>query len=131
MLLVDTNILAYLMIEGDRTAAALELFERDGNWFSEAFIMVEFSNVLATYVRLGALRHAQGIKLLADAQSLIPTLHNVGNERALEAAIEFKISAYDARFIALAKNLKTKLVTEDTRLRNAVPSLTVSLGEAL
>jgi predicted nucleic acid-binding protein len=42
VVLVDTNILAYLMIQGERTAAAQQLFERDSDWCSEAFVMVEF-----------------------------------------------------------------------------------------
>ena len=131
VVLIDTNILAYLMIEGDRTDAAQQLFKRDSDWCSEAFVMVEFSNVLATYVRAGALTQAQGSKLLTDAQVHIPTLHSVANAQALENAMQFQISAYDARFIALAKQLKLKLVTEDAKLRGAVPSWTLSLVEAL
>ena len=128
---VDTNILAYLMIEGDRTAAARKLFERDSDWCSEAFSMVEFSNILATYIRTKALTHAQGILLLTEAQILMPTLHNIANIQALETATEYGISAYDARFISLAKHLKQRLVTEDIKLRAAVPSWTISLAEAL
>src|ERR1700730_10991075 len=60
MVLVDTNILAYLMIEGDRTAAVQKLFERDSDWCSEAFAIVEFSNIIATYVRTEVLSQAQG-----------------------------------------------------------------------
>ena len=131
MVLVDTNILAYLMIEGDRTAAARQLFERDGDWCSEAFVMVEFSNVIATYVRTGALTRAQGAKLLAEAQVHLPTLHSVVNTQALETAMQFGISAYDGRFISLAKQLKLKLVTEDAKLRVAVPSWAISLADAL
>jgi predicted nucleic acid-binding protein len=93
--------------------------------------MVEFSNVLATYVRAGALTQAQGSKLLTEAQAHVPTLHTVGNAQALENATQFRISAYDARFIALAKQLKLKLVTEATKLRVAVPSWTLSLADAL
>jgi predicted nucleic acid-binding protein len=131
VILVDTNILAYLMIEGDRTASAQELFERDSDWCSEGFVMVEFSNVIATYVRTGALRQAQGSRLLAEAQVHLPTLHNVVNAQALEVAMQYAISAYDARFISLARQLKLKLVTEDAKLRTAVPSLTISLADAL
>jgi predicted nucleic acid-binding protein len=131
VVLVDTNILAYLMIEGDRTAGVQELFERDSDWCSEAFVMVEFSNVLATYVRTGALSQAQGTTLLNKAQTLLPTLHSVATGQALETAIQFEISAYDARFISLARQLKLKLVTQDAKLRNAVPSWTVSLSDAL
>ena len=131
MVLVDTNIIAYLMIWGDRTAAAQQLFERDSDWCSEAFVMVEFSNVIATYVRTGALTQAQGTKLLVDSQAHLPTLHSVVNTQALETAMQFGISAYDARFISLARQLKLKLITEDAKLRVAVPAWTMSLDDAL
>jgi len=131
VVLVDTNIIAYLMIRGDRTAAAQQLFERDSDWCSETFVMVEFSNVIATYVRTGALTQAQGTKLLAEAQAHLPTLHSVVNTQALETAMQFKISAYDARFISLARQLKLKLITEDAKLRIAVPAWTMSLDDSL
>jgi predicted nucleic acid-binding protein len=131
VVLVDTNILAYLMIEGDRTAAAQQLFESDSDWCSEAFAMVEFSNVIATHVRTGALTQAHGTKLLAEAQAHLPTLHSVANTQALETAMQFGISAYDARFISLARQLKLKLITEDAKLRVAVPAWTISLADAV
>ena len=93
--------------------------------------MVEFSNVIATYVRTRALTQAQGTKLLAESQVHLSTLHNVVNTQALESAMQFGISAYDARFISLAKQLKMKLITEDVKLRVAVPALTMSLDDAL
>jgi predicted nucleic acid-binding protein len=130
VVLVDTNVLAYLMLEGDRTSAAQELFERDADWRSEAFIMVEFSNVLTTYVRTKVLSRDQGLKLLAGAEELVPELTRVQHARALETATQFGISAYDARFIALAIQMKVELVTEDAKLRAAVPSWTVSLADA-
>jgi predicted nucleic acid-binding protein len=130
VVLVDTNVLAYLMLEGDRTSAAQELFARDADWRSEAFIMVEFSNVLTTYVRTKVLSRDQGLKLLAGAEKLVPVLTSVQNARALEVATQFGISAYDARFVALAIQMKVKLVTEDAKLRAAVPSWTVSLAGA-
>jgi predicted nucleic acid-binding protein len=131
VVLVDTNILAYLMIEGDRTGAAQKLFERDSDWCSEAFVMVEFSNIIATYVRTGALSQPQGVRLFTEAQAFLPTLHNVPNSQALETALQHGISAYDARFISLAAQLKVKLVTEDAKLRAAVPLWTLSLAEVL
>jgi predicted nucleic acid-binding protein len=127
--LVDTNVLAYLLIEGDRTPAAQALYARDSDWRSEGFIMVELSNILATYVRTQAMTHKQGLALLASAHALMPTLTNLEHARALETATEFAISAYDARFIALARQMHVKLVTEDVKLRAAVPAWTISLSE--
>jgi predicted nucleic acid-binding protein len=130
VVLVDTNILAYLLIQGDRTAAAQTLHARDSDWRSESFIMVEFSNILATYARTGAMTHAQGQGLLADAQALMPALTSLQHSKGLDAAAEFGISAYDARFIALARQMHAKLITEDAKLRAAVPAWTVSLSDA-
>ena len=131
MVLVDTNILAYLMIDGDRTAAAQALFGRDPDWRSEAFLIVELSNVLATYVRAGALARSQAMQLLAEAQGVVPALVSVTHARALEAALQHGISAYDGRFIALAVQSGRRLVTEDAGLRRAAPDWTLSLAEAL
>jgi predicted nucleic acid-binding protein len=131
LVLVDTNILVYLLIEGDRTSSAQKLYAYDSDWRSEAFILVEFSNVLATYVRNRALPLGKGKDLLVDAETRLPALRNVSHAEALETATEFGISAYDARFIALAKGLRVKLVTEDVKLLAAVPSLTCSLADAV
>jgi len=91
----------YGVIEGDRTVAAQKLFERDSDWCSEAVVMVEFSNILATYIRTKALTQTQGGRLLSEAQTLMSTLHNIANVQALETAMQYGISAYDARFILL------------------------------
>jgi predicted nucleic acid-binding protein len=56
---------------------------------------------------------------------------NVPHASALEAAQRFGVSACDARFLVAAEKLGTRLVTEDTRLRGAAPTLTESLEEAL
>lgn len=130
VILVDTNILAYLLIEGDHTAAAQALYEHDPDWHSEAFLMVEFTNILATYVRTQAMTFKQGIGLLTEAQAVMTTLTSLPNSQALGTATEFGISAYDARFIATARRMRAKLVTEDTKLRAAVPDWTISLTDA-
>ena len=117
------------MIEGDRTSAAQALFTRDPDWHSETFILVEFSNVLTTYVRTKALTHKQGLELLTEAQVILPALTSVQHAQAFETAAEYGISAYDGRFIAIARQMKSKLVTEDAKLRAAVPAWTVSLGD--
>ena len=48
MLIVDTNVVVYLLIQGDHSAAAQELYIRDPDWRSEAFLLIEFANVLAS-----------------------------------------------------------------------------------
>ncbi len=131
MQLVDTNILAYLLIAGDRTPAAQALYARDADWRSETFIMIEFSNILCSYVRIRALTAQQSADLLTEAMTLMPSLRAVDHARALNTAAQFGLTAYDARFIALAQQMKTRLVTEDAKLRSAAPAGTLSLEAAI
>lgn len=94
-------------------------------------MLVEFTNVLTTYVRAKALAHKQRSELLAEAQAIRPALLTVQHAQAFEMATEFGISAYDGRFIATAKQMRSKLATEDAKLRAAVPAWTVSLVDLI
>ena len=131
MVVVDTNVLAYLLIDGDRTADAQALYARDPDWRSEGFLLVEFSNILATYLRAGSLERGAAEGLLASAEQILSGSLNLPHARALGIAAEFGVSAYDARFLGAARGLGTKLVTEDAKLRRAAPGLTRSLSQAL
>jgi predicted nucleic acid-binding protein len=73
----------------------------------------------------------QGVELLTEAMSLMPALPNVQHAQALEIVCRFGLSAYDARFIALAIQMKTRLVTEDKKLLVAAPDWTISQTEAV
>jgi predicted nucleic acid-binding protein len=50
---------------------------------------------------------------------------------ALRIAQKYRISADDARFVATAEKLGAKLVTDVTKLRQAAPTLTLSLADVL
>ena len=131
MVVVDTNIVAYLLIEGDRTAQAQALYARDPDWRSEGFLLVEFSNLLATCVRQGRLDADTAGSLLSAAEQTLTGLVNLPHARALALAAEHGTSAYDARFLAVARQLGGKLVTEDAKLRASAPALTQSIAQAL
>jgi predicted nucleic acid-binding protein len=132
MILVDTNVVAYLLIEGDHTAAARELRARDPDWRSEAFLLVEFTNVLASSVASKRMTSSMAADFLGTAAALFDgKLEQMPHASVLASALRHRISAYDARFLAFAEQLGTQLVTEDARLRAAAPSLTRSLAQAL
>jgi len=132
VLLVDTNIVVYLLIEGDYTAAAQELRRRDPDWRSEAFLLVEFTNVVAASVAAKRMNLALAQQFLVEAGSLLTgKLARIPHPAVLATAAQYHISAYDARFLTLAEQLGMPLVTEDEKLRAAAPALTQSLAEAL
>ena len=131
MIVVDTNVIAYLLIEGDRTAEAQALRVADSDWRSEPFLLVEFSNLLATQVRAKALSAAQAKSLLESAAQQVAAWVEVPHAEALAVALERQVSAYDARFVACARRLSAPLVTEDSRLRAATPGSSMSIAEAV
>ncbi len=132
MLLVDTNIVAYLLIDGDFTEAAQRLRKSDPDWRSEAFLMIEFTNVLAASIAGRRMTLPLAEDFLSKANALLESkLTRVADAAALAIAVRFRVSAYDARFLALADQLGHRLVTEDAKLRKAAPALTQSVSEAL
>ena len=88
----------------------------------------EFLNVLATVAREGIISGRQADALwLSGLDLLRPAEHEIDGSEALALAIEYGVSAYDARYVALARSLGTMCVTEDRRLRNAFPETAVSM----
>jgi predicted nucleic acid-binding protein len=52
-------------------------------------------------------------------------------DAALAVAAQYAIIGYDAQYVALAQNLNAPLITEDRKLRNAVPGVAFSMQEFL
>src|SRR2546423_14791316 len=132
MIVVDTNIIAPLYVRSARSDAVTKLFARDAVWRTEPLALIELSNVLIAYERARYITAATARNCLNRAAAFLqPELFRVSHQAALDAALRYGTTAYDARFLALADQLGSRLITEDARLRAAAPALTQSLAEAL
>ncbi len=125
MIVVDVNVVAYFLIEGEKTAAARALLDHDPDWRLPALWRHEYLNVLATFARQGGATIAETRTLWRRSIELFGRREqSVDMELALVLASENPISAYDAQYIALARQLQTVCVTEDRRLLKMFPDLT-------
>ena len=132
MLVVDTNIIFPYLVESAFSDKVRQLHQLDPVWCTEPFALNELANVLATYEKTGLLSLETALDCLSQAEEwLAPHWLSVEHGSALETAVRYRITAYDARFLLLARNLGLKLITEDKKLRAAAPALTQSLDEAL
>lgn len=132
MIAVDCNVVVHLLLEGEQTPRARGLLEHDPDWHSEALMMVELTNVLATAIRVRKLALKDATMVLTQAESIVASaLHTASHFDALATAAHYRISAYDAHYLVVARHLGVKLVTEDARLRKSAPELTQSLAEAV
>lgn len=132
MQIVDTHIVVNLLVAGPYSDSARALYAADADWHSESLLTIEFSNVMATLIRRMNFPLAEASATLAEAVRLLNAgLHQVADSDALDAAAHFGVTAYDARFILVARALGSPLITEDAKLRRAAPQFTQSLVEAL
>ena len=128
MIVVDSNIVAYLYLPGPFTAAAEALLEHDPQWAAPVLWRSEFRNILAGYMRRGVLGLDQACALQREAESLLDeTGFEVDSLSVLELVAGSDCSAYDCEFVALANQLGTSLVTMDTKLLRAFPERSVPL----
>lgn len=129
MIVVDSNILAYLYLPCDRTVAAEALLEQDPEWAAPVLWRSEFRNVLAGCMRRKSITFEQACSLQRETESLLAGAEfEVDSSAVLELVRDSGCSAYDCEFIALAIKLNTKLVTVDKKLLRQFPTRAVGLA---
>lgn len=128
MIVVDSNVIAYLYLPGEYTAAAEELLEQGSEWAAPILWRSEFRNILAGYMRRRTISLEQANSLQREAESLLEGAEfEVESSAVLELVRDSDCSAYDCEFIALSMKLDTKLVTMDKKLLRAFPKRAIAL----
>ena len=128
MLVVDSNILAYLYLPGEFNARAEALLQQDAEWAAPLLWRSEFRNILAGYLRRGALTFDNTVAIQQEAEALMQGAEfEVNSTQVLELVRASTCSAYDCEFVALAQQLDTKLVTMDKKVLQAFQQDAVAL----
>lgn len=128
MIVVDTNVIAYLLIAGEKTELAQQAYDKDHVWIVPLLWQHEFLNVLASFVQYGGGSIEDATEIWQQATALFITReHELDMEQALYLAHEHGVSAYDAQFASTALELELPLISEDRRLLHAFPTLARSL----
>ena len=127
MIVVDTNLIAYLFIEGAQSAQAEKVLEKDPEWAAPLLWASEFRSVLVKCVRSGLVERADAFRIMAEAESLMSGgEYAVVSAQVLEIATAASCTAYDAEFVALARDLGVTLVTLDRAVLDAFPETAVA-----
>jgi len=132
VIVVDTNLVAYAVLPGERTADALRLAERDPEWVAPAVWRRELRNVLATLMRVRRLPLARALAAFEAAEALVADASiEPSVEECLRVAAKGRVSAWDAEFVFVADALGLPLVTADKRLARAFPGRVVPLEDLM
>lgn len=120
MIVVDSNVLAYLYLPGEFTAAAEALLARDPEWAAPLLWRSEFRNILAGYLRRKTLSFEQVCAIQTEAESLLDGFEfPVDSQEVMALVNRSDCSAYDCEFVALAQRLQTSLITMDKKILKA------------
>ena len=126
MIVVDANVIAYLLMRGKRSEAMDRLQDFDSEWVAPRLWLDEFLNVLCTYQRNGGIGSDQAVELLDDALALMEgNAYEVPPERVLTVARATGCSGYDSQYIALAEDLGLRLYTCDPRILQKCPAVAI------
>jgi predicted nucleic acid-binding protein len=130
VIVVDTNVIAYLWIPGTHTAMAERALQKDPAWCAPLLWRSELRSVLASYLRRGflGLRVAEQVATEAESQ-MGAHEYSVPSTEVLRRAAGSACSAYDCEYVVLAEELSVPLVTTDRQILAAFPRTAVSLAK--
>jgi predicted nucleic acid-binding protein len=132
MIVVDTNLIAYVYLESQHAALAEQVLRQAPDWAAPLLWRSEFRSGLGLYRRRHwlSLAAAQAIMAAALGQ-MADHEYEVDSRRVLALVAESPCSAYDCEFVALAQELGVALVTLDKQILKAFPGLAVSPADFL
>jgi predicted nucleic acid-binding protein len=132
MIVADTNLLTYLLMEGPMLPLAEQVFCKDPDWTAPALWRSEFRNVLAGFMRRGQLNLESALEYWHQAETLMLSseAETIG-ATVLQLAQASGCTAYDCEFVALAQKLGVPLVTADGQILKAFPGIALSPQEFL
>lgn len=132
MIVADTNIVVYLLTDCPQRTMATWVREIDSDWCLPFLWRHEWLNVLSNLARQGYIKKSDSALLWHNAIRLFSSgEQSVKMVDALEIAIEHNVSAYDAQYIALAKESAVPCITEDRRLIKTFPHVAISMQSFL
>ena len=126
---VDTNILAYYWLPGQRTEEAVALRRSTDDWYVPKLWKSEFRNILAGYLRRGGIGPDAARVLIRAAESELADFEcEIDSVAVMELVSESDCSAYDCEFVALARSMGIPLVTEDRSILRNFPGTALGMA---
>lgn len=128
MIVADTSLIAGFSIHSEHSALAEAVCALDSAWAAPMLWRSEYRATLLKYLQHAGMNFEAAIGSFRLAEETVAGReYSVEARKVLELAYQSKCSAYDCEFVALAQDLKVKLVTTDKQVLKAFPKYAVSL----
>jgi predicted nucleic acid-binding protein len=127
MIVADSNLIAYLLIPGEKSALADEVLLKDADWAVPLICRSEVRNILTLYMRHENMSLSQAKTTMEKAESLWRDReYAVPSDDVLEVTFHHNITAYDGEFVVLAQQLRVPFVTFDKPVRKEFPAIAIA-----
>jgi predicted nucleic acid-binding protein len=127
VIVVDTNLLAHLYVNGEHSESAAQVLMKDPDWSAPLLWRSEFRNTLVKCARARLIEWSDAFRIMAEAESLMSgSEYAIVSGNVLSLAASSACSAYDVEFVALAREMGILLVTTDRRLLESFPDTAVT-----
>ena len=124
MIVVDTTVLTEVFVHQRASTSMEQLRNVDREWAAPDLWRHELLSVVWKYVRADMGTVAGSEAAMRNAERIMaPHTFRMRPVTVLSTALEFGISAYDAHFVALAREMSTTLYTHDRRLIARCPGI--------
>lgn len=126
MIVVDANLIGYFFIATEDSALAMQVFEKDPDWYAPLLWQSEVRSAVSKYVRFKNMS-------LEEAQNTMDEAHDfmleheryVSSNVVLELMSTSTCTTYDCEYVALAKEMNLTLVTFDKEVVRDFPKIAI------
>jgi predicted nucleic acid-binding protein len=124
MIVVDANLVAYLLLVTEKTELAVQVLARDADWYVPFLWRSEVRNILTNYIRHNLLTLEEAQVIMQKAHVLLSEHeYFVSSDQVLALTASSRCTAYDCEYVALAQQYDLPLVTFDKEVVRNFPEV--------
>ena len=126
MIVVDASLIGNLFIRSDHSPLAVQVFEKDPDWYAPFLWQSEVGSIITSYFRYRGLTLDKAYRIMDEAHAMMMEHERfISSTLVLELVVTNKCTSYDCEYVALAKEMNRTLVTFDKQVVEAFPQITV------
>jgi predicted nucleic acid-binding protein len=126
MIVVDANLIGNLFINSDHSQLAIQVFEKDPDWYAPLLWQSEVRSIVSSYFRHHLLTLGKALQVMDEAHQLMMEHERfISSHLVLELVTSSTCTSYGCEYVALAKEMNLTLVTFDKQVVGAFPGIAV------
>ena len=117
MIVIDTNILVYYLLDGYEKMGCYDLLRKIGKWYAPNLLITEFDNSLLLFLKQKIITEQECwsfhrvMRVITEDRFI-----SVETSKILKLAIQSGLSIYDAEFVTVAIEHDLPLITHDKKI---------------